>query len=356
MVAIDGRALVFVEVKAAARAPTSGPTSPVLAVGPPQAAAAAAAGARLARDRGRTVARHDPLRRDRGDGRPRAGGSARSSGSGTRSDVRGRGLRVQGDRSSAYGSSDFLSAQRRGTRHPYVWVITTSALNSSRIAGSSLQFSRRDHRVETFEEVEPVRRAGRTSQRMRVGLLGGHLVGRAGGDLEGLAGAVDALLAADERPHRALEDLEALGLARVQVLGRHAGLARVARLHDQRRLADLDEVAAGTRRGPRGSGRPPPSAELQLAVGDRLEGAPVQAARCRSPRSPRGARGSSSRRCPEVPAGVVVGGPAHVAVAGDLGDHRGRRRSRRCGRRRRRPAGAGPRSACRAEKPSREAD
>src|SRR5215218_810001 len=70
----------------------------------------------------------------------------------------------------------------------------------------------RDRAVEGHEEVG--RAKGWVDLPARAGgLLGGHLVRRAGRDLERLAGAVGPLLAADQRAHGALEDLEALGLA-----------------------------------------------------------------------------------------------------------------------------------------------
>lgn len=82
--------------------------------------------------------------------------------------------------------------------------------------------------------------------------LSRHPARRAGRHAKGLAGLVAALFTGDARPDRALQDLEALVLAGVQVLGRPARLGAVGRLHLQELAACLggspdeaQDVAAG---------------------------------------------------------------------------------------------------------------
>src|SRR3954454_187882 len=75
------------------------------------------------------------------------------------------------------------------------------------------------------------------------GRVSRHLVHGPGRDVELRAGVVALLVAvAEDHPHRALEDLEVLVLARMQVLGRGlAGPAVVGLHHEQFRL-DADEL------------------------------------------------------------------------------------------------------------------
>src|SRR3954451_21569465 len=77
-------------------------------------------------------------------------------------------------------------------------------------------------------------------------------MGSAGWHVEDLACLVDALLPAHDRAHPSLEDLEALRLARVQVTGRHRGLAAVGRLHLQEFAIRLGACADEQQRHARG--------------------------------------------------------------------------------------------------------
>ena len=114
----------------------------------------------------------------------------------------------------------------------HVAVKRTSSLNSSRKSAidGAVPHAAGPVAVEALEELRGAKRWTNLPSDQR-GLLCGHLVWRPGRHLERGSLLVEPLLPCDHSPHRALEDLEVLGLARMEVLRRHPGGAAVAGLH-----------------------------------------------------------------------------------------------------------------------------